>query len=832
MIKLLSTNLSLILNFIFLTYYNSSSFGYDCKGIAYHQRITNGYSIIISSSLSLSPSIIPIRGKQVKNYRMIQRTSFLLTSPIDDDEEEPFPNEESSERKDKNGVWKKFFKRNKTPVDKEGNIKQDGDGGEEKKDMDDDRGEDAINSSKQKLKSDEGNITATTTTTSTTLKNDDDIQLENNLNIENSKKDKTSMLQNASNLIQQLTPLDDLGDDPQNFIEDPDRRSEDEPYDMIREDEMKKTKPGDETKITNLSVNDVKPSRRRSWIFGRRIGNNEDGINITENNSIQTTMSSKKAKNITNKKRKTSAASKKATNNKGGERDGDDEIDKPPKKKKKNALGKVYRALALIVAIMLYPMISDELGDQIIVRTSSAPHLRSSEDVEPEIKVDLMTPITTIEIDDSDKPTVLQKSEDLKEKKDDESWKDEIPPVSKRRNFIVPSVPNNNGKNNSNNNKNGLNSLNNKRRMALTFISDVVDQVGPSVVRIDTENHPTKEPSTRGDNTYHPPGSYVQQGQGSGLIFSSEGFILTNAHVVEDATKVKVTLTDGRVYSCEVTGTDDIVDIAVLKIIPDDGPPISNLPVAELGDSDQLKVGKIVVAVGSPGGLDNTVTMGIVSGRERSSMMVGVPHKLVNYIQTDAAINPGNSGGPLIDVESGQVIGINAAIRAHMEGTSFAIPINRVRDIMNDLSEGKEVRHGYLGCQLTTCTPDWARENNADTSSKSADKIPEVYGALVHKIYRKTSSHLGGLKEHDIIQRIGSETVRSASDASRLIDLATPGDNIPFTVLRNGNVKIINVKPKDMSSTQKEIQREQQRRLQEEKNQFQELGPFRSLLRD
>lgn len=105
-----------------------------------------------------------------------------------------------------------------------------------------------------------------------------------------------------------------------------------------------------------------------------------------------------------------------------------------------------------------------------------------------------------------------------------------------------------------------------------------------------------------------------------------------------------MTLTDGRVYSCSVTGTDDIVDIAVLKILPDEGPPMTNLPVAELGDSDQLKVGNIVIAVGSPGGLDNTVTMGIVSGRERSSMMVGIPHKLVNYIQTDAAINPGNSG--------------------------------------------------------------------------------------------------------------------------------------------------------------------------------------------
>ena len=184
-------------------------------------------------------------------------------------------------------------------------------------------------------------------------------------------------------------------------------------------------------------------------------------------------------------------------------------------------------------------------------------------------------------------------------------------------------------------------------------------------------------------------------------------------------------------------------------------------------------------------------------------------------------------------METGQVIGINAAIRAHMEGTSFAIPINRVRDIMHDLSDGKEIRHGYLGCQLTSCTPDWARENNADSAGSSrTSSIPEVYGAFVHKIYGKSPAHLGGLKEHDIIQLIGSETVRSASDASRIIDLAPPDENISFTILRNGNAKIIIVKPKDMSSAQKEMQREKQRRLQDEKHRFQELGPFRSLLRD
>jgi S1-C subfamily serine protease len=210
---------------------------------------------------------------------------------------------------------------------------------------------------------------------------------------------------------------------------------------------------------------------------------------------------------------------------------------------------------------------------------------------------------------------------------------------------------------------------------------------------------------------------YVQQGQGSGLIFLGKGFILTNAHVVEDANKVLVTLTDDWVFHCQVMGSDKIVDIAVLKMlnVNNGGPPIiANLPVAELGDSDSLSVGKIVIAVGSPGGLDNTVTTGIVSGLEQSSTMVGIPHKKVAYIQTDAAINPGYSGGPLIDVERGK-----AAIRAHMEGTSFAIPIKRVRDIMADVSEGREIHHGHLGLGLATCTPDWARQNNADSSSGS-----------------------------------------------------------------------------------------------------------------
>lgn len=303
------------------------------------------------------------------------------------------------------------------------------------------------------------------------------------------------------------------------------------------------------------------------------------------------------------------------------------------------------------------------------------------------------------------------------------------------------------------------------QRLPLNFVTQAVRKVGPAVVRIDTETNLLQEDEVSS--------SPVQQGQGSGLIFSKDGFILTNAHVIEDAHKVTVTLTNGRVYEAVVKGSDAIVDIAVLKIVSAD--ESEELPVAKLGNSDLLNVGQIVVAVGSPGGLDNTVTMGIVSGLERSSAVVGIPHKKVDYIQTDAAINPGNSGGPLVDVETGDVIGINAAIRAHMEGTSFSIPINRVREIMYELAQGREVQHGYLGISLATCTPDWAKQNNAKLDSEHF-RIPEVHGALVHKVFPRTPAEKGGLRASDVIIKVGGKNVLSSDDARRFIDLAAVGE--------------------------------------------------------
>jgi len=374
-----------------------------------------------------------------------------------------------------------------------------------------------------------------------------------------------------------------------------------------------------------------------------------------------------------------------------------------------------------------------------------------------------------------------------------------------------------------------------RRIKALSYVTEAVHIVGPSVLRIDTETYVGDEQDQV--LSPHPPG-WVQQGQGSGFIFSSQGLVLTNAHVVEDATKVKVTLTDGRVYDAEVRGSDEIIDIAVLKILAPrtngGAPPnfaASDLPMANLGDSDDLHVGQIVIAVGSPGGLDNTVTMGIISGLKRCSTVVGIPHKKVDYIQTDAAINPGNSGGPLVDVESGRVVGINACIRANMEGTSFAIPINRVRDIMKDLAEGKHVHHSYLGVSMATCTPDWARDrNNFIKLTKEKTKVPEVKGALVTRVFHRSPAELGQLKENDVVIEIGGQQVESADDSRRLIDRAAVGEDLLVTVVRGNSEKVtLTVQPVDLATRLREVKRERQRQMLQERFRLQELAPFRQM---
>jgi hypothetical protein len=291
---------------------------------------------------------------------------------------------------------------------------------------------------------------------------------------------------------------------------------------------------------------------------------------------------------------------------------GDSSSSQRKEKKQKSLLRRSVRYVVLVSALLLVsPYVNEQFGEKFTIQPSSKMLIKEiAVDENPVLPSDddhmHITSDSLASTDDS-----LEAITSIPEEETDLSLEATRPTERKSSSSL---------------------SLNEKKQVALSFVTDAVREVGPSVVRVDTETQ-LKEQS---DSSQLP--GFVQQGQGSGLIFSEKGYILTNAHVVEDANKVTVTLTDGRVYNCKLMGTDEIVDIAVLKIMNGDG-PIADLPIAELGDSDALSVGKIVIAVGSPGGLDNTVTMGIVSGLERSSTMVGIPHKKVDYIQTGKLVH-------------------------------------------------------------------------------------------------------------------------------------------------------------------------------------------------
>lgn len=295
--------------------------------------------------------------------------------------------------------------------------------------------------------------------------------------------------------------------------------------------------------------------------------------------------------------------------------------------------------------------------------------------------------------------------------------------------------------------------------------------------------------------------------------------ILTNAHVVNRADEVMVTLTDGRRYKAGVKGTDELTDLAVLQIqsFSDSSQSSSEslaekpkakaelrdkwlgdpLPVATLGNSDHVEVGEYVIAVGNPVGLDNTVTMGIVSAIKRSSEEVGIPNKKVPFIQTDAAINPGNSGGPLVNGH-GEIIGINTCIRANAEGIGFAIPINKAKSIIYRLADGQTIQHGFVGMNVISITPDLARQQNADPNSP-AGMIPEVYGAMITMVRANAPAATHGLRRFDVVLEIGGISVKNAGDVIKVFDEAPVGKEIDVKVLRNNRELTISVIPDDLT---------------------------------
>jgi len=337
------------------------------------------------------------------------------------------------------------------------------------------------------------------------------------------------------------------------------------------------------------------------------------------------------------------------------------------------------------------------------------------------------------------------------------------------------------------------------------FVARAVDQVGPAVVRIDTERtvvRPAPDPFG-GDPLFRRffgeggfsqiPGEGLLRGLGSGFIVDHSGIVLTNAHVVSGADTVTVTLKDGRSFEGEVRGADEVSDLAVVKIKGAGG----DLPVAPLGNSDQVEVGDWAIAVGNPVGLDNTVTLGIISTLHRSSAQVGIPDKRLDFIQTDAAINPGNSGGPLLN-DLGQVIGINTAIRAGAQGIGFAIPVDKAKSLKDRLARGEKIDHPYLGVQMATLTPQIAKDNNRNPNSPL--QIPEISGVLVVSVLPNTPAASAGLRLGDVIVEVDGQAVTNAGELQTIVDNSRVGQQLQIKVKRGNQTQQLAVRTVELQN--------------------------------
>jgi S1-C subfamily serine protease len=313
-------------------------------------------------------------------------------------------------------------------------------------------------------------------------------------------------------------------------------------------------------------------------------------------------------------------------------------------------------------------------------------------------------------------------------------------------------------------------------------IVKVVNQVGPAVVRINA----SRTVNGNRSDPFFPsvPSDRVEQGTGSGFIFDADGLILTNAHVVDQADRVTVVLKDGQQFQGKVLGADPLTDLAVIQV------EANNLPVAKLGNSDQLLSGQWAIAIGNPLGLDNSVTVGIISATGRSSAVVGSPDQRVNFIQTDAAINPGNSGGPLLDLQ-GEVIGVNTAIIRGAQGLGFAIPITLAQRIAQQLISTGKAQHAYLGIQMVDVTPALRERINQE---QAEFQIPDGTGVLVVDIVANSPAQQAGIKAGDLITQMDSTAIQNSEQLQKAVADKVPGDILKVEVKRGPQTQILSVK--------------------------------------
>ncbi|MBD2613055.1 MAG: HhoA/HhoB/HtrA family serine endopeptidase [Nostoc sp. ZfuVER08] len=326
----------------------------------------------------------------------------------------------------------------------------------------------------------------------------------------------------------------------------------------------------------------------------------------------------------------------------------------------------------------------------------------------------------------------------------------------------------------------------------VNFIATAVQKVGPAVVRINATrkvanpiSDALKNPLLRrffGEDEQPIPQERIERGTGSGFILSEDGQLLTNAHVVADTDTVLVTLKDGRTFEGKVVGVDSMTDVAVVKI------KANHLPTVKLGNSQNLIPGQWAIAIGNPLGLDNTVTIGIISATDRTSTQVGVPDKRVSFIQTDAAINPGNSGGPLLNAQ-GEVIGVNTAIRADAQGLGFAIPIETAARIANELFTKGRVEHPFLGIEMADLSPSRKQQINQENQLN----IQQEVGVVIKGITEDSPAKQGGLLAGDVIQKVNGQPVKTSAQVQKLVESSKVGDILAIEVNRSGKVQTFKV---------------------------------------
>ncbi|MBN2568205.1 MAG: DegQ family serine endoprotease [Deltaproteobacteria bacterium] len=270
-----------------------------------------------------------------------------------------------------------------------------------------------------------------------------------------------------------------------------------------------------------------------------------------------------------------------------------------------------------------------------------------------------------------------------------------------------------------------------------------------------------------------PERQFKERSLGSGFIISKEGYIFTNNHVVEQADKILVKLSNGKEYVAEIKGTDEKTDIALIKIDAK-----NDLPVATLGDSSKIRVGDWVVAIGNPFGLEQTVTAGIVSAKGR---VIGAgPYD--DFIQTDASINPGNSGGPLFNLK-GEVVGINTAIIARGQGIGFAIPIDMATKIMEQLKDKGKVVRGWLGVSVQDITDDIAKQLDIKTKE----------GALIADVFKGDPADKAGIKTGDVITEVDGQAIKNTHELLKIVAGVEVGKDVKIKLLRNGDQKTLTV---------------------------------------